>query len=76
MDREVVEIMSKVCQKLSHARVSLGNLIGESNPEEYFKFREIMFDCEEIMAMYCDCAPIRLINGDVDAIVSNLEVSQ
>ena len=76
MDQEVVEIMSKVCQKLAHARVSLSELLGEKNPEEYFKFREIIFDCEELMARYCDCAPIRLINGDVDAIVSNLEVSQ
>jgi hypothetical protein len=71
VDREVVEIMSKVCEKLSQARVNLGNLL-KDQPEDYFKFREEIFDCEELMAKYCDCAPIRLIAGQVDDIMSNL----
>lgn len=74
MDREVVEVMSKVCQKLSFARVSLGKLLGEQKPDEYMKFREMIFDCEELMARYCDCAPIRLISGDVDSILSSEQV--
>ena len=70
MDREAVEVMSKVCQKLSFARVSLSNMLGEDKPDEYMKFREMIFDCEELMAKYCDCAPIRLIVGDVESILS------
>lgn len=63
--------MSKVCQKLSQARVNLYNLLGDK-PEDYNKFREEIFDCEELMAKYCDCAPIRLIAGQVDDIMANL----
>jgi hypothetical protein len=71
MDREVVEVMSAISKKLAHARVCLSELLGEKKPEEYFRFRELIFDCEEIMANYCDCAPIKLIAGDIDSIMSN-----
>ena len=71
MDKEVVELMSLVCQKLAHARVCLSEILGEKKPEEYFRFRELVFDCEEIMANYCDCAPIKLIAGQVDEIIEN-----
>jgi hypothetical protein len=70
MDKEVVDIMSTVCQKLSHARVNLSKIL---SPEDYSKFREIIFDCEQIMAAYCDCAPIRLIDGQVEDIMLNYE---
>jgi hypothetical protein len=71
MDKEVVELMSLVCQKLAHARVCLSEVFGEKKPEEYFRFRELVFDCEEIMAKYCDCAPIKLIAGQIDEIIEN-----
>lgn len=72
VDRYAVEVMSKVCQKLSEARVHLSKVF-ENEPENYFKFRDIIFDCESLMAIYCDCAPIKLISGQVDDIISNLE---
>jgi predicted regulator of amino acid metabolism with ACT domain len=71
VDREAVEVMSKVCQQLAQARVNLSEIF-KDDPENYFKFREIVFDCESLMAVYCDCAPIRLITGSVDDIMSNL----
>jgi len=71
MDKEVVQIMSLICQKLTHARVCLSEMLGENKPEEYFLFRELIFDCEEIIAKYCDCAPIKLIAGQVDEIIEN-----
>lgn len=71
VDREAVEVMSRVCQKLTQARLSLRELF-ENEPAPYEKFREIIFDCEKLMAVYCDCAPIRLIAGQVDDIMSNL----
>lgn len=73
LDRKVVEMMSLICQKLTHARVCLSEILGESTPQEYFRFRDIIFDCEEIMARYCDCAPIKLIAGQVDEIIENYE---
>lgn len=76
VDREVVEIFSKISQKLTNARVELGKLLAENEPEQYFKFREIIFDCEDMMALYCDCAPIKLIAGQVDDIIKNLESGQ
>lgn len=72
VDREVVEIMSKVCGKLAHARLHLSEIFNKDT-ENYKKFREIIFDCEELMAKYCDCAPIKLIAGQVDDIILNME---
>ena len=72
VDREAIEVMSKVCQKLTLARVDLRKLF-ENEPDKYEKFREVIFDCEKLMAIYCDCAPIRLIAGQVDDIIKNLE---
>lgn len=72
MDREAVEVMSKVCQRLTQARLNLQKLF-EDEPEHYLNFREAIFDCEKLMAVYCDCAPIRLISGQVDDIMKNWE---
>lgn len=72
MDKKAVEVMSQVTQKLVFARVSLSELF-KDNPKQYLYFRELIYDCEELMSKYCDCAPIKLIAGQVDDIVMNLE---
>lgn len=75
VDREVVELLSKVCQKLSTAKLNLSELsnLNKISPDDYFKIRNIIYDCYELMAVYCDCAPIRLIAGQVDDIMKNFE---
>jgi hypothetical protein len=72
MERKAVEVMSEVCRKLAFAKVEFAQL-SKNDPETYFKFREIIHDCEEMMAVYCDCAPVRLVNGQIDEIMSNQE---
>lgn len=70
MDRIAVEVMSKVCQKLAIAKTEFYQF-AKSNPENYMKLRDILHDCEELMAIYCDCAPIKLINGQINEIIEN-----
>lgn len=70
MERETVELLSSLAQKLAHMKAHLG-VLQEQYPSEYTAIREKMNDCQEMMAIYCDCAPIRLINGQVDIILEN-----
>jgi hypothetical protein len=75
VDRKAIEVMSQVSQKLAFAKVNLSKLF-QDKPEEYFNFRDLIYDCEELMGQYCDCAPIKLINGQIDDIIMNLESGQ
>lgn len=70
MNMEVVETFCKIAQKLSSAKKHL-SILAENYPVEYFKVREELFDCQELMALFCDCAPIKLIAGRVDDIMEN-----
>lgn len=70
MNREVVETFCKIAQKLSFAKKHL-SILAENYPAEYFKVREELFDCLELMAEFCDCAPIKLIAGQADDIMIN-----
>jgi len=46
------------------------------SPEAYNEIRDILGDCQELLAVHCDTAPIRLIAGRVDEIVENLTWSK
>lgn len=70
MDRETVETMSQVAQKIALLKKELAFLC-EEDCENFLRLRELMNDCQAIMASYCDCAPIRLITGQVDDILAN-----
>ena len=39
---------------------------------EYHKIRDYVGDCYHVMGLLCDCAPIKLIAGNVDSIIENL----
>jgi len=71
MERETVEVFSHIAKKLAEMKLSLG-ILHDKFPKEYMEIREKMNDCQEIMALHCDCAPIRLIAGQIDDIVNNL----
>lgn len=66
---ETVRAMSKVAQKISLAKNEVANSLKESDPVTYMKIRELLNDCQEIMAIHCDTSPIKLISGRVDEIV-------
>ena len=71
IEKETVVAMSKVAQKISQARSSLPN--GRLLPLDLVEVKELLDDCQEIMAYHCDCAPAQLIEGQVDIIMGNQE---
>jgi hypothetical protein len=70
-DRQTVETMSKVAQKIASAKKILSDALSESHPNKYMEIRELLNDCQEIMAIHCDVAPIRLITGQIEEILIN-----
>ena len=73
MDRSTVQAMSRVSGILAEVKGLVAAHLMPGNREAYTQIRELLGDCQEIMATHCDCAPIRLIAGQVDQIVENLE---
>lgn len=69
MERETVECMCSVAGSLQRIREKLKS----SSPDLYIKVKEEIFDSLELMAIYCDTAPIRLIMGEVDNVMSDFE---
>lgn len=72
MDRQLLKMLCEVAQKVAFAKSHLKDLL-EDNPEDFMKAREYLNDIQETIASYCDVAPIRLINGDVEEIMKNYE---
>lgn len=62
---------------MSGKLAALKHFLSESvDRDVYLKAREMIGDCQEKMATHCDCAPIRLIAGNADEIMANLEYSK
>lgn len=76
MDRETVECMSRVAGLLAKAKGVVALRLRHDNLEAYREVREILNDCQELLAVHCDTAPIRLIAGHLDEIMGNLEFSE
>ncbi len=72
MNREEVEACSRVAQKLAMAKQSASMHLREENRAAYEEIRENLNDCQEELARICDCAPIKLISGQIDEIMKNL----
>ena len=70
MDRQLLKMLCEVAQKASLAKQNLKVLLDDS-PEDYMRAREYLNDIQETIARYCDCAPIKLITGDIESILSN-----
>lgn len=68
MDRKTVETMSRVAGILADMKHFAA---GRMDSEIYAAIRERINECQEIMAIHCDCAPIRLIAGKVNEIMEN-----
>jgi enoyl-[acyl-carrier-protein] reductase (NADH) len=71
MNREEVEACSRIAQKLAMAKQSASIHLREENPAAYEEIRNLLGDCQEELAIMCDCAPIKLISGQVDEIMKN-----
>lgn len=74
MDHQLLKMLCEVAQKASHAKQHLKVLL-ENNPKEYMEAREYLNDIQEVIAKYCDCAPIDLISANIEKIMQNLEVN-
>jgi hypothetical protein len=72
MNREEVEACSRVAQKLAIAKQSASMHLREENRAAYEEISNLLGDCQEELAKMCDCAPIKLISGQVDDIMKNL----
>lgn len=69
---KTIECMSQVSGKIALAKDAAGRHLRESNPEAYKEIREHLNDCQELMAIFCDCAPIKLIAGNIEDIMKGL----
>jgi len=65
---KTVECMIRVSGKIAMAKKAAARLL-ETDQEGYREIREHLNDCQELMALFCDCAPIRLIAGRIDEIM-------
>lgn len=72
MDRETVECMCRVAGLLARIKGKVAEHLRPESLEAYVEVRDLLCDCQEILAAHCDAAPIRLIAGQVDEIMGNL----
>lgn len=68
MNRDVVILLSKISQNISLGKDCINN-------GDLEQAKNYIYDSQQLMGMYCDCAPIKLINGEVDAIIENYNSS-
>lgn len=76
MDRDAVECMSRVAAILARCKDFASDHVRPVDPDSYVTIREMLYKCQEILAIQCDTAPIRLISGQVDYIMENLKFSE
>ena len=62
MDKETLEIFSKIAGKLAILKGEIAIL--PITREKYAELREMINDCQEFMAIKADVAPVRLISGE------------
>lgn len=70
MDRETIDVMSRAALILAKTKSVVAEKVDD--PELYAQIRDLLGDCQEVLAIHCDCAPIDLIAGKTDQIFSNL----
>ena len=75
VDRKTVELLCDIARKITLIKEECGKLVDQNkiSQKEYENIRNLVCDCYFQMGSYCDCAPTRLIAGQVDIILNNLE---
>ena len=68
--------MSSVAGILAKTKAVVAEKVLPEDPELYTQIRNLLGDCQEALAIHCDCAPIDLIAGKTDQIHTNLEYSK
>jgi F0F1-type ATP synthase beta subunit len=72
--KETIRVFSQISQKLAQLKFEIANTLSNDD-RKYMHLREYINDCQEIMSIHCDCAPIKLINGNIDDIYKNANKS-
>ena len=67
MDRNAVEAMSRIAQIL----VTIRGMASLCERPIHKMIKEQIGDCHEIMAVYCDTSPFKLMSGRVEEIMEN-----
>lgn len=61
---DIKQLFVRMSQKLACAKGELA-MLKVSDYNTYSKIRNYIDDCQELMALHLDVAPIRLIKGDL-----------
>jgi hypothetical protein len=64
MEDNVNQLFVKIAQKLACAKGEL-SMLKLSDYQSYIKIRDYIDDCQELMALHLDVAPIQLIKGNL-----------
>ena len=72
MDRHADEAMSQIAQIL----VTIKGMAASCDLPLQRMIKEQLGNCHEIMAIYCDCSPYRLMGGEIDEIMKNYEYTK
>lgn len=67
-------MLCRVAGTLAQIKVKVREQVADL--DSYVEIRDLLGDCQELMAVHCDTAPIRLIAGRVDEIMGNLASSE
>lgn len=73
MDIEVIKACAEVSQKLAKVKHNVAVHLREKDVAAYEDIRNQINDCQEVLAILCDCAPIKLMSGTVEEIWQNLD---
>jgi hypothetical protein len=63
MDKEMLEVFCQISANLAKAKALIAENVKDR--EKYIEIRNILGDCQEVMAIKADTAPINLISGNV-----------
>jgi len=63
-NHDIKQLFIRMAQKLACAKGELA-MMKLSDYQTYSKIRDYLDDCQELMALHLDVAPIRLIKGDL-----------
>jgi len=61
---DIKQLFVRMAQKLACAKGELA-MLKVSDYQTYSKIRDYLDDCQELMALHLDVAPIRLIKGNL-----------
>jgi uncharacterized protein YaiL (DUF2058 family) len=63
-NNDIKKLFVRMAQKLACAKGELA-MLKLSDYQTYSKIRDYLDDCQELMALHLDVAPIRLIKGNL-----------